>query len=188
MTGVCALQYAPVDISDRYIGWRFAEPSEKDLPGENTVPDPLHEGYTHLRDIYFENNKDYEGRFTVPTLYDKKEKRIVSNESSEIIRMFYHEFDHLLPEKYKNIDLLPKDLEKDIEATNDWTYNDINNGVYKSGFATYVLEIVLSTDLADNCKAPRKPTRKMSPLCSNRWTRQKPILRRARDRTTTVNT
>ena len=99
-------------------------------------PDPLHEGFTHLRDIYFENNKDYEGRFTVPTLYDKKQKRIVSNESSEIIRMFYHAFDDLLPEEYKKIDLLPSDLEKNIEETNDWTYNDINNGVYKSGFAT----------------------------------------------------
>lgn len=116
-------------------GWRFAEPKE-DVPGENTSPDPLHEGFTHLRQIYFENNKDYEGRFTVPTLYDKKQKRIVNNESSEIIRMFYHVFDDLLPEKYKNVDLLPKDLEQKIEATNEWTYNDINNGVYKSGFAT----------------------------------------------------
>lgn len=118
-------------------GWRFATPDEN-IPGENTTPDPLHEGYTHLRDIYFENNKDYEGRFTVPTLYDKKQKRIVNNESSEIIRMMYHVFDDLLPEKFKNIDLLPSDLEKQIEETNEWTYNDINNGVYKSGFATSV--------------------------------------------------
>jgi len=116
-------------------GWRFVEPDEN-VSGIGAVPDPLHEGYTHLRDVYFENNKDYEGRFTVPTLYDKKEKRIVNNESSEIIRMFYHAFDHLLPEEYKNIELLPKDLEKQIEETNEWTYNDINNGVYKSGFAT----------------------------------------------------
>ncbi|KAK4998037.1 S-glutathionyl-(chloro)hydroquinone reductase [Elasticomyces elasticus] len=116
-------------------GWRFAEPNE-DVPGANVTPDPLHEGYTHLRDIYYENNKDYDGRFTVPTLYDKKQKRIVNNESSDIIRMLYHAFDHLLPDKYKNVDLLPKDLEKEIDETNQWTYNDINNGVYKSGFAT----------------------------------------------------
>lgn len=109
-------------------GWRFAEPNE-DVPGENTTPDPLHEGFTHLRSIYFENNKDYEGRFTVPTLYDKKQKRIVNNESSEIIRMFYTAFDHLLPEKYAKLDLLPSELEKQIEEVNDWTYNDINNGV-----------------------------------------------------------
>lgn len=117
-------------------GWRFATPEEKDLPGANTVPDPLHEGYTHLRHVYFEQDPDYSGRFTVPTLYDKKQKKIVSNESSEIIRMLYTEFDELLPEKFAKLDLLPKELKADIESTNEWTYNDINNGVYKSGFAT----------------------------------------------------
>ena len=101
------------------------------------TPDPLHD-YTHLRGIYFENNKDYEGRFLVPTLYDKKQKKIVSNESSEIIRMFYHEFDHLLPEKYQKLEFRPKDLVEQIDEVNEWVYNDINNGVYKSGFATYV--------------------------------------------------
>ena len=73
-------------------------------------------------------DKDYTGRFTVPTLYDKKQDRIVSNESSEIIRMFYHEFDHLLPEKYQKVELLPDDVKSQIEETNEWTYNDINNG------------------------------------------------------------
>ena len=116
-------------------GWRFATPDDKE-PGEHVEPDPVHKGITHLRDIYFHVNKDYEGRFTVPTLYDKKQDTIVSNESSEIIRMFYTEFDHLLPDKYKGVDLLPKDLKSQIEETNEWTYNDINNGVYKSGFAT----------------------------------------------------
>ncbi|KAL8782518.1 MAG: hypothetical protein Q9213_005321 [Squamulea squamosa] len=114
-------------------GWRFATPDEK-LPGENVTPDPIN-GCTHLRDIYFKVNPDYEGRFTVPTLYDVKQNKIVSNESSEIIRMFYTEFDDLLPEKYQKIDLFPKHLQQEIEAVNDWTYNDINNGVYKTGFA-----------------------------------------------------
>ena len=50
--------------------------------------------------------------------------------------MFYTEFDDLLPSKYATIDLFPTSLQKEIEAANDWTYNDINNGVYKSGFAT----------------------------------------------------
>jgi len=54
--------------------------------------------------------------------------------------MFYYEFDDLLPEKYKKVDLFPKGLQKDIEETNEWTYNDVNNGVYKCGFATYVLK------------------------------------------------
>ncbi|KAL8741679.1 MAG: hypothetical protein Q9190_005740 [Brigantiaea leucoxantha] len=115
-------------------GWRFANPGEE-LPGENVTPDPIHKGFTHLRDVYFNVSPDYSGRFTVPTLYDIKQGKIVSNESSEIIRMFYTEFDDLLPEPFRSVDLFPQDLQAEIEATNDWTYNDINNGVYKSGFA-----------------------------------------------------
>lgn len=115
--------------------WRFATPDEK-VPGAYTEPDPIHKEYTHLRDIYFEQDPNYSGRFTVPTLYDIKQKKIVNNESSEIIRMFYTEFNHLLPPKFAQVDLLPTDLKADIESTNEWTYNDVNNGVYKSGFAT----------------------------------------------------
>ncbi|KAL8963167.1 MAG: hypothetical protein Q9193_000536 [Seirophora villosa] len=115
-------------------GWRFARPDEK-LPGDNVTPDPIHENMTHLRDIYFKVDPDYSGRFTVPTLYDLKQGKIVSNESSDIIRMFYTEFDDILPEKYRTVDMFPKHLRQDIEGVNDWTYNDINNGVYKTGFA-----------------------------------------------------
>ena len=61
------------------LGWRFAKSDEK-VPGENVTPDPIHPNFTHLRDIYFEVNADYEGRFTVPTLYDVKQNKIVSNE------------------------------------------------------------------------------------------------------------
>ena len=89
----------------------------------------MHKDFTHLRDIYFKVDPEYKGRFTVPTLYDKKMGTIVNNESSEIIRMFYSEFDDLLPEKYQKVVLLPKDLEKEIDSLNEWVYNDINNGV-----------------------------------------------------------
>ena len=116
-------------------GWRFATPNE-DIPGESVTPDPIYPDFTHLRDIYFKVDPEYKGRFTVPTLYDVKQGKIVSNESSEIIRMFYTEFDDLLPEKFKNVHLLPEDLRQQIDETNEWTYNEINNGVYKSGFAT----------------------------------------------------
>jgi glutathionyl-hydroquinone reductase len=116
------------------LGWRFALPDEG-LPGDNVGPDTVN-GFTHLRQLYFAVDPEYKGRFTVPMLYDKKTKQIVSNESSEIIRMFYHEFDDLLPEKYKHVELFPEPLQKDIEDTNEWTYNDVNNGVYKCGFAT----------------------------------------------------
>ncbi|KAI5363080.1 Putative glutathione S-transferase, Thioredoxin-like superfamily [Septoria linicola] len=116
-------------------GWRFATPDENE-PGAFTQPDPVHKDYTHLRDIYLSNDPNYSDRPTVPTLYDVKQHKIVSNESSEIIRMFYHEFDAILPKEYADVELLPSDLEKEIESTNEWTYNDVNNGVYKSGFAT----------------------------------------------------
>ncbi|KFX94047.1 hypothetical protein V490_04544 [Pseudogymnoascus sp. VKM F-3557] len=119
-------------------GWRFATADDKDAPGENVGPDPVkgHEKYTHLRQIYFQVDPDYTGRFTVPTLYDTVQGKIVSNESADIIRMFYSEFDDLLPQKYKDVVLFPKDLQSKIEETNGWTYDLINNGVYKSGFAT----------------------------------------------------
>lgn len=116
-------------------GWRFATSDEK-LPGENTIPDPLHPDFTHLRDIYFSNDPDYTGRFTVPVLFDKKTNLIVSNESAEIIRMLYYEFDNLLPEQFKSVDLYPQSLRSQIDTSNEWIYNDVNNGVYKSGFAT----------------------------------------------------
>ncbi|EZG03309.1 hypothetical protein H106_06795 [Trichophyton rubrum CBS 735.88] len=115
-------------------GWRFVTPDEN-VPGENVTAEPLN-GYSHLREIYFSVDPEYKGRFTVPTLYDKKTKQIVSNESSEIIRMFYHEFDGLLDDKYKSVDLLPAALEKDIDTANEWIYDTVNNGVYKCGFAT----------------------------------------------------
>ena len=58
--------------------------------------------------------------------------------------MFYYEFDDFLPGHYKKLDLFPEPLRKEIEETNEWTYNDVNNGVYKSGFATYVKEFLSS--------------------------------------------
>ena len=60
-------------------GWRFVN-KDDNVPGDNVTPDPLHPDYTHLRQIYFQVDPEYKGRFTVPTLYDKKQKKIVSNE------------------------------------------------------------------------------------------------------------
>lgn len=102
------------------------------------VPDPLdgHEGFTHIRDVYFEADPDYAARFTVPVLYDKTRRTIVSNESSEILRMLGSVFDAQLPAARAAVDLYPEALRADIDAVGEWTYDLINNGVYKSGFAT----------------------------------------------------
>lgn len=119
-------------------GWRFPTPEDTDAEGENVIPDPVpgHEKYTHLRDLYFAVDPNYQGRFTVPVLFDKKTNTIVNNESSEILRMLGHVFDDQLPEKYAKVDLYPESLRPQIEEAHEWTYDKINNGVYKSGFAT----------------------------------------------------
>lgn len=103
-------------------------------------PDPVegHESFTHLRDIYFQSEPNYEGRFTVPVLYDKVQQKIVNNESSEILRMLETEFDDLIDEQHRApaLDLYPADLRREIDAAHEWQYDTINNGVYKAGFAT----------------------------------------------------
>lgn len=118
-------------------GWRFATKSDSDAPGSNVHPDPVkgHESYSHLQNIYFSVDPEYKGRFTVPTLYDTKTNRIVSNESADIIRFMYTEFDNL-PGVKKDVVLYPETLRAEIDEHNEWTYDLINNGVYKTGFAT----------------------------------------------------
>ena len=117
------------------IGWRFVTQDES-LPGENVRPDPIHSDYVYLRQLYLAVDPEYSGRVTVPVLYDTKTSKIVNNESSEIIRMLYTEFNAILPGQYAAIDLLPKDLASQIDETNEWTYHNINNGVYKCGICT----------------------------------------------------
>ncbi|KFA76046.1 hypothetical protein S40288_00352 [Stachybotrys chartarum IBT 40288] len=118
-------------------GWRFVTKGEKE-PGENVIPDPIegHEDFTHLRHVYFESEPEYSGRYTVPVLYDKKTNKIVSNESSEILRMLNTEFNDLIGEEYRKVDVYPEHLRSKIDEADEWTYDLINNGVYKSGFAT----------------------------------------------------
>ena len=108
--------------------WRFATKDE-DLPGEGCTLDPLHPGTERLRELYFKAEPKYAGRFTVPILWDKKLEIIVSNESSEIIRMLNTEFNSLLPPEYRSVDLYPEELRAQIDETNEWTYDNINNGV-----------------------------------------------------------
>ncbi len=107
-------------------GWTFAE----DYPG--ATGDRLY-GLPFARDIYLKADPQVSGRVTVPILWDRKRETIVSNESSEIIRMFNGAFDHLTG---NSDDYWPEALREEIEAVNAPIYDNVNNGVYKSGFAT----------------------------------------------------
>lgn len=90
-------------------------------------------GSSHMHQIYTRAKSDYTGRVTVPVLWDKKTGTIVSNESSEIIRMFNSAFDGLTGDSQ---DFYPQALRDEIDAVNGRVYDTLNNGVYKSGFAT----------------------------------------------------
>ncbi|EHT4941543.1 TPA: glutathione S-transferase family protein [Vibrio vulnificus] len=96
------------------------------------LPEPLF-GHTKLHQIYTQAKPDYTGRVTVPVLWDKKTNTIVSNESSEIIRMFNSAFNQLTGNQD---DYYPDSLREVIEEWNAFIYPNINNGVYRCGFAT----------------------------------------------------
>ena len=94
--------------------------------------DPLH-GHQFLHQVYTSVVPDMTGRVTVPVLWDTQTNTIVSNESSEIIRMFNSAFDHLTG---NTDDYYPADLRAEIDALNERVYHTVNNGVYRAGFAT----------------------------------------------------
>lgn len=106
-------------------GWTFEE-------GQDVIPDPIFDA-KYMHEVYTNTDPTYSGRVTVPVLYDKKTGKIVNNESSEIMRMLNSAFDEVgaLPGDY-----YPEELREEIDEVNDKVYNTINNGVYKSGFAT----------------------------------------------------
>lgn len=106
-------------------GWTFDQ--AKGSSGDSLF------GYHYMHQLYTRNNPTYSGRVTVPVLWDKQQNCIVSNESAEIIRMFNEAFNHLTG---NTLDFYPEHLRKDIDAINELVYHGINNGVYRTGFAT----------------------------------------------------
>ena len=101
---------------------------------EDTIPDFVN-GKTRLYEIYRLALNDYTGRVTVPVLWDMKRNTLVSNESADIIRMMNSAFDDLDGVNSK-LDFYPAELAPMIDAINEAIYEDVNNGVYKAGFAT----------------------------------------------------
>lgn len=90
-------------------------------------------GFRRLREIYLHAAPDFDGVVTVPVLWDKNTSVIVNNESSEIIRMLDEEFQDIAGNP--DMDLRPRALRDQIDGLNDWIYPEINNGVYRCGFA-----------------------------------------------------
>jgi putative glutathione S-transferase len=110
-------------LSDQ--GWRFG-----DYPGADR--DELN-GATYMHEIYTSADPHYTGRATVPVLWDKHRRTIVNNESADILRMLNSGFGALAD---RAVDLYPEDLRAEIDALNERIYPQLNNGVYRTGFAT----------------------------------------------------
>ncbi|PSV34102.1 MULTISPECIES: glutathione S-transferase family protein [unclassified Photobacterium] len=106
-------------------GWNFAL-------GDDVVVDPIINA-EFMHQIYTHADPHYTGRVTVPVLWDKQNQTIVTNESAEIIRMFNSAFDDV---GANSNDFYPEALQTEIDALNDFVYVNINNGVYRAGFAT----------------------------------------------------
>ncbi|WP_448566112.1 glutathione S-transferase family protein [Thalassotalea ganghwensis] len=106
-------------------GWEFGE---QGTPYEDTLYQ-----HNYLYELYLKAASDYEGRVTVPVLWDKKTQTIVNNESSDIIRIFNCAFNELTGNE---LDFYPKELHGEIDEINERIYHTINNGVYRAGFAT----------------------------------------------------
>lgn len=119
-----------IDVS--VVSWLMRENGWTFDTSTGSTGDPL-DGHEFIYQRYLADTADYTGRVTVPLLWDKKLKRIVSNESAEIIRMFNSAFDELTGNR---LDLYPDVLQLPINQLNERIYPAVNNGVYRAGFAT----------------------------------------------------
>ncbi|KAF1970949.1 hypothetical protein BU23DRAFT_581764 [Bimuria novae-zelandiae CBS 107.79] len=115
-------------------GWRFPATNEE-YP--NATVDSFF-GSKFLSEVYFKDDPDYKGKYSVPLLWDKKTSRIVNNESAEMLRWLPDAFNSLPSpddDNFKNIDLYPAALRQQIDEITSWMQSHINTGVYKAGFA-----------------------------------------------------
>ena len=119
-------------ISISVVNWVMKENGWTFEAGEGVIPDPIHNAQ-FMYQVYTAAKPDMSGRVTVPVLWDKHQNTIVSNESSEIIRMFNSAFDEV---GAKQSNYYPPALQNEIDGFNERIYHSVNNGVYKSGFAT----------------------------------------------------
>lgn len=106
-------------------GWAFRQ-------GPGHSEDPIN-GFAYLSEAYITTEAGYDGRVTVPVLWDKQSKTIVSNSDDDILRMLNSEFAEFAKDDF---DYYPQDLRAEIDQVNDVVYQNVNNGVYSAGFAT----------------------------------------------------
>ena len=117
-------------------GWAFRDPnlsSEQHLAASFASTDPIN-GFHFLAETYELTDPNFDGRVTVPVLWDKETRRIVNNCEDDICRMFNDAFRGLA--KNQKVDLFPKDIAVEQEKLSDFIYDKINNGVYMAGFTT----------------------------------------------------
>jgi glutathionyl-hydroquinone reductase len=122
-----AISIAAATPGMRQEGWTFGNAA--DFP--EATPDTVN-GFRHLHQAHTACEPRYTGKVTVPTLWDKQKKRVVNNESSEIIRMLNSEFAGIASD---DADFYPPPLRAEIDRLNDFVFSNINNGVYRCGFA-----------------------------------------------------
>src|SRR5882757_1863931 len=125
LDGLISVAYAIPGLKQQ--GWTF----ESDPRFPDCTPDTVN-GFHYLHEAYTATDKKYTGKVTVPTLWDQKTKRVVNNESSEIIRMLNSEFAGIAGD---DTDFYPAPLRAEIDRVNDLVYANVNNGVYRCGFA-----------------------------------------------------
>ncbi len=125
LDGAITVAYSVPGLREQ--GWTF----EDDPRYPDCIPDTVN-GFHYLHEAYTASNANYTGKVTVPTLWDNKTKRIVNNESSEIIRMLNAAFNEIGGE---HTDFYPKPLRAEIDRINETIYHNVNNGVYRCGFA-----------------------------------------------------
>ena len=124
LAGAISVAYAIPGLKDE--GWMY----EANAAFPDCTPDTVN-GFRYLHQAYTASDPHYTGKVTVPTLWDKKTKRVVNNELSEIIRMLNSEFKGIA----NDLDLYPAPLRAEIDRINDVVYANVNNGVYRCGFA-----------------------------------------------------
>ena len=116
-------------------GWAFRDPSGKIPPGAPFESTDSINGFQFLREAYKATNPDYSERVTVPVLWDKQTKKIVNNCEDDICRMFNDRFNDFA--QNKDVDFFPKEIEAEHAKFSSFLHDNVNNGVYRAGFATH---------------------------------------------------